>query len=79
MSDNTAPFDKAAQTPNDILEDPALPAHKKRQLLEDWRLDLLERQTATEENMAGSESASAEISEQLRLVNKALNAISPAR
>jgi len=56
-----------------IVDDASLTDEQKVRLLEDWRLDLLERQRASEENMDASDRRTAGvISEQLRLVTSAL-------
>jgi hypothetical protein len=58
--------------------DSDLPTEKKIALLEDWRLDLIERQRATEENMPGSATASGEIGDALQQVNEALTKLRAA-
>lgn len=59
--------------PRSIVQDASLTDEQKIRMLEDWRLDLLERQRASEENMDSLDRRSAgDIGEQLRLVTSAL-------
>jgi len=68
--DNTPP---RPDDPRSIFHDGSLTDEQKIRLLEDWRLDLLERQRASEENMDSPDRRSAGvIGEQLRLVTSAL-------
>ena len=68
----TGPATRPAH-PGDILADDSLSDEQKRDYLEDWRLDLVERQTATGENMpAGTAADDNTVDEQLREVSKAL-------
>ena len=55
-----------------VIESEELTPGEKIELLENWRLDLMELQTAADENMAGSEPDSGEAAEKLREVNSAL-------
>lgn len=58
--------------PRRVLESNDLTPREKIAVLESWRLDLIELQTATGENMAAPEPASSDASEKLREVNSAL-------
>lgn len=60
------------ERPNDVLQDDTRSREQKQEYLENWRLDLLERVRATEENMAASTRKTDELSDQLRRVNTAL-------
>lgn len=57
--------------PRHLIEDQELSDTQKIQLLINWRLDLLELQRATEENMAGTND-SGEVAERLKQVTDAL-------
>ena len=61
--------------PKQLLDDDSLTTSQKLNGLQDWRLDLLERQKATEENMPSSDDQSGEVAEELRRVNDALRII----
>ena len=57
----------------DLLDDTSVSNEEKIRKLKDMRLDLLERQRATEENMAAKAGKEAgEIGDQLQQVTKAL-------
>lgn len=43
-------------TPMDVVNDPALDVHAKRQILESWKKDAELLSTATNENMTGGET-----------------------
>lgn len=58
--------------PSDVLDDDSRSLEEKEKYLEDWRLDLLERVRATEENMEANSRKTDDLSEQLRQVNAAL-------
>jgi hypothetical protein len=70
-SDAARPIPRKSR-PGDVLNDRSMSNTEKREYLEKWRLDLLERVRATEENMAASGTVTDELSEQLRDVNNAL-------
>jgi hypothetical protein len=57
--------------PRRLIEDQALSDKQKVQLLMNWRLELIELQRATEENMTGADE-SGEVTERLRKVTDAL-------
>jgi RNA polymerase-binding transcription factor DksA len=59
-------------SPSDVLEDDSRSLEEKEQYLEGWRLDLLERVRATEENMLSNSGKTDELSDQLRQVTSAL-------
>ena len=59
-----------------LIADESVPRVEKIRALEDVRLDLLERQRATEENMeTKSTEYSGKIAEQLKLITNALSRI----
>jgi hypothetical protein len=60
------------ESPSDVLEDDARSLEEKVQYLESWRLDLVERVRATEENMVSNSGKTDELSDRLRQVNNAL-------
>lgn len=60
------------ENPSDVLEDDARSLEEKEQYLESWRLDLLGRVRATEENMGLDGEQSDDLSDKLRQVNSAL-------
>ena len=59
-------------SPRDVLKDDSRSRKEKEQFLANWRLDLLERVRATEENMVDSDERTDDLSDQLRQVEKAL-------
>ena len=59
-----------------LLNDASVPKEEKIRALEDVRLDLLERQRATEENMGPKSATDAgKIGEQLQQITKALTTL----
>ena len=60
------------ERPSDVLEDDTRSREEKEKYLESWRLDLVERVRATEENMGTYNRETDELSDQLRQVNTAL-------
>lgn len=60
------------ECPNDVLEDDTRSLEEKQKYLQNWRLDLLERVRATEENMMANSQQTDELSDQLQQVDKAL-------
>lgn len=60
------------ENPGEVLEDDARSPEEKEEYLESWRLDLLERVRATEENMVSNSGQTDELSDQLRQVISAL-------
>lgn len=60
------------ECPSDVLDDDARSREEKEKLLERWRLDLVERLRATEENMGAYNRQTDELSDQLRQVTSAL-------
>ena len=65
------------QRPEQVV-DSDLPAEKKIAILQDWQLDLIERQRATEENMPGTATAAGEIGDALQQVSEALTKLRAA-
>ena len=62
--------------PQKILDDGSLSDVQKRDYLEDWRLDLMEQQTATAENMGADTPAHGDdVAERLRQVTDALETL----
>lgn len=58
---------------NELIRDDSVSTQEKIRQLEDWRLDLLEKQRATEENMRPSSAGDGEnVGEDLRRVTEAL-------
>ena len=55
-----------------VIECDELSPGEKIEVLENWRLDLVELQTAADENMAETEPDCSEAAEKLREVNSAL-------
>ena len=68
---STKPIQRPAH-PGDVLDDDTRTPDEKKKYLERWRLDLLERVRATEENMVANGLETDDLSDQLRRVNKAL-------
>lgn len=62
------------ERPQQVLESD-LAADEKIAILEDWQLDLVERQRATEENMPAAATEAGAIADALRDVNAALIAL----
>lgn len=60
------------ECPSDVLEDDTRSREEKEKYLESWRLDLVERVRATEENMGTYNRQTDELSDQLRQVTTAL-------
>jgi hypothetical protein len=58
--------------PREIVESDSLSYQQKLAALENWRLDLLELQQATDENMPSAANNGGEPGEKLRQVNNAL-------
>lgn len=68
-------IDPLRDDPAAIVGDDALSVRQKTVMLENWRQDLIELQTATEENMSPSENHGGRLSEQLRRVSEALRTV----
>lgn len=68
---STNPIQKPVR-PSEVLKNDNLSREQKEEYLENWRLDLLERVRATEENMLDTDEATDNLSDQLREVDKAL-------
>lgn len=66
--------DREFQDPRRLLEDQELTDKQKVQLLMNWRLDLLELERATEENMASAKDTG-KVAEKMKKVNDALGAL----
>jgi len=58
--------------PRRVLTDDGLSTTDKIRLLEDWRLDLLEKLRASEENMPSAIERPGDVAERLRQVTEAL-------
>ena len=69
---NSAETIKRPERPSDVLADDSRSLEERKKYLEDWRLDLLERVRATEENMEANCRKTDDFSDQLRRVNTAL-------
>jgi hypothetical protein len=61
--------------PNQLARRTDLSHEEKLDVLESWRLDLLELQRASEENMSSADSGAGSVAEKLRQVSEALDAI----
>jgi hypothetical protein len=68
-------IDPLRDDPAAILRDTALSDKKKTVALQNWRQDLIELQTATEENMTPTENHAGRLSEQLSRVTEALRTL----
>jgi len=64
--------ERVFRDPQRVLEHQELSEEQKIRLLMNWRLDLLELERATEENMAGTDDAG-NVAERLSRVNAALD------
>ena len=75
LTDSDAAADRPSN-PMAILENKTMSDQQKLDYLDDWRLDLVERQAATSENMpADAGNAENDVGEQLRRVTQALAAL----
>lgn len=68
---STNPIQKPV-SPSEVLKNDNLSREQKEEYLENWRLDLLERVRATEENMLDTDEETDNLSDELREVDKAL-------
>ena len=66
---------KLFQEPHHVLENKALSVQEKISILEDWKLDLIELQTATEENMSAKGQETDAVADDLQAVIEALRVI----
>lgn len=70
--DLTRDTERLFKTPSHVLESDELSLADKIRVLENWKLDLLELQRASEENMVGADGQGASVAERLRAVNESL-------
>lgn len=70
--DLTRDTERVFKEPSHVLENDELSPADKIRVLENWKLDLLELQRASEENMAGQAGQGAKVAERLRAVNESL-------
>jgi hypothetical protein len=70
-SDLTRDTQRMFKEPSHILETDELTLADKIRVLENWQLDLVELQRASEENMAGYDGQG-DVAERLRVVTEAL-------
>jgi hypothetical protein len=64
--------------PRMVMENQDLSDAQKLEILENWRLDLLELMVATDENMQGRNADAGVVAEKLRLVTEALDTLQVA-
>lgn len=68
-------IDPLRDDPKAVVRDDELSAEQKKVILENWQQDLIELQTASDENMNPARNQSGRLSEQLTRVSKALRAV----
>jgi hypothetical protein len=79
MSDR-ANIERLSRDPAKVLASEALSDDEKMSILESWKLDLVERQRASDENMrAGSDAPAGDAAERLREVANALRTLRERR
>ncbi len=66
---------KLFREPQSVLANKELSDREKINILENWKLDLMELQTATEENMPGAGTDTDLVADELRAVIEALRVI----
>ncbi len=66
---------KLFREPHHVLENKELSVQEKISILEDWKLDLIELQTATEENMSARGQETDAVADDLQAVIEALRLI----
>ena len=64
--------------PSEVAEHPELSIQDKLAILRNWRLDLIELQTATNENMVDANADPGAVAERLRQVSEAIERLEPA-
>jgi hypothetical protein len=75
MSDRVN-LERLSRDPAKVLASEGLSDDEKVSILESWKLDLIERQRASDENMrAGTDAATADVAERLRVVANALRTL----
>lgn len=68
----TRDTERLFKEPAHVLENQELTLADKIRVLENWQLDLLELQRASEENMAGADGQGANATQRLQAVNESL-------